>query len=201
MLPIEQLRESLLRDGLRTALLDRQIAEQVALDAFEFRFGQPRMLCDIGDEPHRLGGPLRQHFGGDRRRIRSHRDAKLTTHRRESLRDHIRGLGHRALAHQVAGEIGEPDLILSLVDVSCRDHQSNRHLRHLAERHHRDGKTVGQRDAASRRQDEVLWSAGARRLLLGGLRRERQNDERRDDECLHRASFSPGAPVFPGEMT
>ena len=113
MVAVHQLGELLLGRCLWRALANRQVTHHVRLDARQFRLRQARPRGDVRDELHGLDAVIAEDLGGNRRGVRADPDAELPAHRRELARERIGGQRGRALAHHVAGEVGEPDLVLA----------------------------------------------------------------------------------------
>ena len=121
MVAVEDRAELLLRERLRLALGDRELAGAVGLQPRELGLGELRVAGDVGDERDHLRAELREHVAADVGAVLADVDVERAAHPRGVLGDLRGGARLGPLREQVAGEVGEPDLVGLLVDVAGAD--------------------------------------------------------------------------------
>jgi hypothetical protein len=125
---VHRLPELLERDRLRLALGDGEVARAVRLDARELGLREARVARHVGHQAHVVGRALAQHLAAHVGHILADADGDAAAHRRHLLRDLLRGARRRPLVHEVAGHVGEPHLVRTLVDVPHAHRQAHRGL-------------------------------------------------------------------------
>jgi hypothetical protein len=163
--------ELLQRELLRLGEGNREVAQHVGLEPRQLRLRELRVAGDVGDQGNHLRTELREHVGAHRGGVAADADGQRTAHARGLLR-HLRGGPRgRAFAQEIAGEIGEPDLVGLLEGVPGAHAQGDAHFRHRPPLHERDLQAVVEREALGLGDLEVARHARLRRFGREGRNR------------------------------
>jgi len=174
---IEGLAERFLRDRLRLALLQRELPREVGLEARELGVREGGVEGKVRHQTHHVGGELAEHLAADQRPVLAHVDVERAAHARGLGREGRRVLRLRGLPHQLAGKVGQPDLVLRLEGVAGADREPHHDLGDRPVGHERDAQAVAEREALRLRERERLrWTGGRWGLLGRDLGQGRQRD-------------------------